>query len=282
MSLKEIRSKAKLKPPIIVLYGTGGIGKTHYVTHMGRNVVKDSEHNIIAEDVTKKEWEEGKEGENAIYPQDSQWLGTHGVIMVQTEDGIGKIECDHYDCAESWEEFMENLRECVQRPHKIVGVDSLDWAEGLLWRHVCEQNGWAQIDTPAYGKGYVAALNEWKEYLSVVDELRDAGKTVVQIAHNEIKRYEDPTQDPMDRHQIKLHRKASDLIVEHADAVFFCARKLGTVSVKGKSGGMTTKVHKGERTIFTEDDPGYLAKNRYGLPPELPMDWEVIRKEMLK
>jgi hypothetical protein len=282
MSLAAIRKKAKLKPPIMVLYGPGGIGKTTFAASMGNTIIVQSEDGIGKIECDHFPWEEGKEGENAIYPQDSQWFGTHGVIMVQTEDGIGKIECDHYDCAESWEEFMENLRECVQRPHKIVGVDSLDWAEGLLWRHVCEQNGWAQIDTPAYGKGYVAALNEWKEYLSVVDELRDAGKIVVQIAHNEIKRYEDPTQDPMDRHQIKLHRKASDLIVEHADAVFFCARKLGTVSVKGKSGGMTTKVHKGERTIFTEDDPGYLAKNRYGLPPELPMDWEIIRKEMLK
>ena len=122
-----------------------------------------------------------------------------------------------------------------------------------------------------------------RHYEKLSEDISDMTNLIFGSAlHNEIKRYEDPTQDPMDRHQIKLHRKASDLIVEHADAVFFCARKLGTVSVKGKSGGMTTKVHKGERTIFTEDDPGYLAKNRYGLPPELPMDWEVIRKEMLK
>ena len=54
------------------------------------------------------------------------------------------------------------------------------------------------------------------------------------------KRYEDPSNEPHDRHEIKLHRKAADLIVEHSDAVFFANYKVGTVQVKGKM-GMTTK-----------------------------------------
>ena len=56
----------------------------------------------------------------------------------------------------------------------------------------------------------------------ILNQLRDEkGMTVLQIAHNQIKRYEDPSQEPHDRHEIKLHRKAADLIVEHSDAVFF-------------------------------------------------------------
>jgi ATP-dependent Lon protease len=53
MSLANIRQKAKLKPPIIVLYGPGGIGKTSFGATMNKP------------------------------------------IIVQAEDGIGKIECPH-------------------------------------------------------------------------------------------------------------------------------------------------------------------------------------------
>ena len=105
--------------------------------------------------------------------------------------------------------------------------------------------------------------------------------TVIQIAHNQIRRYEDPSNDPHDRHEIKLHRKAADLLVEHSDAVFFANYKVGTVQVKGKM-GMTTKTVAGDRTIFTEQAPGYMDKNRYGLPSEMPFEWATIREEMLK
>jgi energy-coupling factor transporter ATP-binding protein EcfA2 len=243
MSLAAIRKKAKLKPPIMVLYGPGGIGKTTFAASMGNT------------------------------------------IIVQSEDGIGKIECDHFPVAKDWNSFINNLNELLTEDHeyKVVCIDSLDWCETLLWEHVCEENGWAQIDTPAYGKGYVAALNGWKEYVEILNRLRDEkGMSVLQIAHNQIKRYEDPSQEPHDRHEIKLHRKAADLIVEHSDAVFFCNYKLGTVQVKGKGGGMTTKTIAGDRKIFTEQAPGYLAKNRYGLPSEMPMDWQAIREEMIK
>ena len=37
---------------------------------------------------------------------------------------------------------------------KVVAIDSLDWLETLLWDHVCQKNGWADISSPAYGKGY--------------------------------------------------------------------------------------------------------------------------------
>jgi hypothetical protein len=221
MSLAAIQKKGKVKPPRLICYGPGGIGKTSFAASMDK------------------------------------------CVIVQSEDGIGKIECDHF-------------------PVAVACIDSLDWLETLLWDHVCKENGWAQIDTPAYGKGYVAALDKWKEYVEILNRLRDEkSMTVIQIAHNQIRRYEDPSNDPHDRHEIKLHRKAADLLVEHSDAVFFANYKVGTVQVKGKM-GMTTKTVAGDRTIFTEQAPGYMAKNRYGLPSEMPFEWATIREEMLK
>ena len=70
-------------------------------------------------------------------------------------------------------------------------------------------------------------------------------------------------------------------MLEHSDARFLAAKKLGTIKVQGKS-GMTTKTVSGDRIIYTNNDPAFLAKNRYNLPNELPMDWNTIREEMLK
>lgn len=285
MSLAAIRTKGKLKPPIIVLYGTGGIGKTTFAASMGKNVVKDSEGNIIAENVTKEKWSKSKAGVEDTYPKDSKWSGSHGVIIVQCEDGIGKIECNHFDVAKTYKEFMDNLLSLLNEDHeyKTVAVDSLDWLEKLMKTHVCEENGWGDISQPAFGKGFTATLKLWEEYLEVLNRLRDEkNMTVLQIAHNEIKRIEDPTNDPHDKMQIKLYRKAADLVVEHADCVFFANYKIGTVQVKGKNGAMSTRTVAGDRKIFTQEAPGFQAKNRYGLPSEMPFEWAAIREEMLK
>ena len=242
MSLAAIQKKGKIKPPRLVIYGPGGIGKTSFAASMDK------------------------------------------CIIVQSEDGIGKIECDHFPVAKTYEEFMGNLDSLLTEPHefKVCAIDSLDWLETLLWDHVCQKNGFADISSPAYGKGYTMAIEEWRQYLNVLNRLRDEkSMTVIQIAHNQIRRYEDPSNEPHDRHEIKLHRKAADLIVEHSDAVFFANYKVGTVQVKGKM-GMTTKTVAGDRTIFTEQAPGYMAKNRYGLPSEMPFEWATIREEMLK
>ena len=243
MSLANIRQKAKLKPPRFVLYGPGGIGKTTFASSMGK------------------------------------------CIIVQAEDGIGKIECDHFPVAKTYTEFMDNLNSLLTEEHefKSVAIDSLDWLEVLMWDHVCKLNGWQDISSPAYGKGYAAAIEQWREYLALLNRLRDErSMTIIQIAHNQIRRYEDPSQEPHDRHEIKLHRKAADLIVEHSDAVFFANYKVGNIQVKGKNGSMTTRTVAGDRTIFTEAAPGYMAKNRFGLDAEMAFDWQAIREQMLK
>ena len=162
-------------------------------------------------------------------------------------------------------------------------VDSLDWLERLINDHVCKENGWSDIQSPSFGKGYGASLVVFKDYLDILTRLRnEKGMTILQIAHNEVKRYEDPSNDPHDKHQIKLYRKSADLVVEHADCVFFANYKTGSVQKKNAKGGMTTQVLQGDRKIYTQEAPGYHAKNRYGLPSEMDFDWPSIREEMIK
>ena len=234
--------KTKLKPPRIVLFGSSGVGKTSFAASMNKP------------------------------------------IFICTEDGLGKIEVPHFPLAKSFEDVMENLQSLInnENDYKTLVIDSLDWLEPLVWDKACQDNNWKSIEQPGYGKGYVETLKYWRIYINSLNELREKGFTIMQIAHNQIKRFESPEIEAFDRHELKLHRKAADLILEHSDCCFFANFKLGTVQVKGKGGNMTTKAVAGDRVVYTVEKPAYLAKNRYALPESLPFEWEIVREEMLK
>ena len=241
MSLANIRKKAKQKPPRIVLYGGAGIGKTFFAASMNKP------------------------------------------IFVLTEDGMGKIEADHFPLATSFEDVLKNLQSLLDNDndYKTLVVDSLDWLEPLIWDKACQDNNWKSIEQPGYGNGYVEVLKYWREYIRILNELREKGYTIMQIAHNQIKRFEFPEIEAYDRHELKLHRKAADLILEHSDCCFFANYKLGTMKVQGKGGQMTTKAVSGDVVAYCREKPAYLAKNRYALPDVLPFSWPEIRKAML-
>ncbi len=59
-------------------------------------------------------------------------------IIVQAEDGIGKIECPHFHVAKSYHEFVGNLKALIDddSEFKTVVVDSLDWLETLIHEHI--------------------------------------------------------------------------------------------------------------------------------------------------
>ena len=242
MSLADIRTKSRQRPPRLVLYGGAGIGKTTF---------------------------------GASMPDP---------IFILTEDGMGTIDAPQFDLCKSFNEVMGCLNDLADESHdyKTVIIDSLDWLEPLIWQQACEENGWRSIEQPGFGKGYVEVLRYWRQYIEVLNKLREEKNMItLQIAHNQIKRFESPEIEGYDRHELKLHRKAADLILEHSDCCFFANYKLGTVKVQGKGGNMTTKAVSGDVVAYCREKPAYLAKNRYALPDQLPFSWPEIRKAML-
>ncbi len=240
-SLSSLNRRSVVKPPIMIIYGTKGIGKT------------------------------------------TMAAGAPAPVLLAIEDGVGLLDVPHWGNFESFGDVIEALGALYseEHDHKTLIVDSLDWLEPLVWQEACHRNGWASIETPDYGKGYVAALHVWSEYIDGIKALRDeAGITIVQIAHNSIKRFDSPESDPYDRYQIKLHDRASALLQEHADLVAFMTHR---VSTKEKDVGFNKRVTRavggGNRVLYTEERPAYLAKNRLGLPhaidlPTKPQAWE--------
>jgi hypothetical protein len=235
ISLASLQQRATPKPPRIVVFGPAGIGKTTFAT-------------------------------SAPSP-----------VVIQTEEGLGTIDVPHFPRAKSWDEVMEAFKALYGEDHQFetLVIDSLDWLEPLVWAETCRRNNWRDIEQAGYGKGYVAAGDVWREYLDAINALRDEkGMAIIQIAHHDIKRFDSPETEPYDRYVLKLHKRAAELVSEHADMILFAGWKVATVKAEAGFGQKVTRgTGRGERVLYTEERPAFVAKNRHDLPPELPLSW---------
>jgi hypothetical protein len=215
--------------------------------------------------------------------------GTHGIgkstfgatsdrpVFVQTEDGLGEIDCARFPLALSYQDALKALEalDTEQHPYRTLVVDSLDWLERLIWAEVCRQRSVENIEDIGYAKGYVFALTPWREFLAGLDALRnDRGLVVLLIAHARIERFENPETDSYDRYVPRLHKLASPIIQEWCDEVLFATYKVYTKQTdEGFSRKKTKGIGTGERVLYTTERPSHVAKNRLNLPDELPLDW---------
>ena len=115
MSLADIRKIAKLKPPIVVLYGPGGIGKTTFASKMKQP------------------------------------------IIVQAEDGIGVIKCDHFPVAKTYTEFVGRLESLINEKSEFKTVCIVLYS---------------QRTTPSSCAVYPFGEGEFPSFRGVADEVR--------------------------------------------------------------------------------------------------------------
>lgn len=246
IDLSSIKRGKHIAPPRLVLYGPHGLGKSTFAA--GDPV-----------------------------------LGLNGApkpIYIQTEDGLGTIDVPHFPLAKSYADVMEALSVLYTQDHdfQTVVLDSADWLEALVWKEACRIHGKADIEEFGYGKGYVAALDVWRGVLDGFVALRDKrGMATLFTAHCQIKRFDSPETEPYDRYMPKLHGSSSALIQEWADAVLFTNYK---TIVKKEDVGFKQEVARGittgQRMMYTQETPAYLAKNRYRLPAEMPLSWDAF------
>jgi hypothetical protein len=196
-------------------------------------------------------------------------------IFIPTEDGLTRIDVPHFPVAQSLDDVWSYIAALINEDHEYqtVVIDTLDWMEKLVWNKVCADNKVETIEEIGYGKGYVFGMAHWERFFRGLDKLREKGMAVILLAHNEVKTFNPPDGNPYDRWQIKLHRTAAAKTEEWADAVLFANFKVYVKTERGKASGKATG---GERVIYTQPNPAYRAKNRYGLPEEMPFDFNEL------
>ena len=228
VSMASLRRGGEIKPNRVMLYGTHGVGKT------------------------------------------SLAAAAPAPVFLQTEDGLATIPADTFGLLRTYGDVVDAIATLANEPHdfKTVVVDSLDWLEPVVWTEACRANGWANIETPGYGKGYVAALDTWRLLLDGLSVLRDErGMGVILLAHAEVKKFEPPESEPYDRYQPKLNAKTSALIQEHVDDVLFVNYRVSLIKDNPKEKNSRVRgVGGGQRVLYTQERPSHLAKNRWRMP----------------
>ncbi len=197
-------------------------------------------------------------------------------VFVQTEDGLSEIDTSKFPLARTFEDVVMQLQAVRDEQHEYgtLVIDSVDWLERLVWDRVCADYGVKSIEKAdgGYGKGYVHALTYWRQIVSILNDIRSKrGMAVILIAHAAVERFEDPEHEAYDRYTPRIHKKACSLICEWVDAVLFASRRLRVDSTTGKAAPVGADG--GERILRTNGSPACIAKNRFGLPTELPLSW---------
>jgi hypothetical protein len=205
-------------------------------------------------------------------------------IFIPTEDGLVGVNIDSFPVATEFKQVKEALAAIAESEYKTIVIDSADWLEALIHTHTSKENGKDNIEAFGYGKGYVLALQHWRELFKILDWYRtEKGMTVIFLSHSEIKRFDSPEADSFDRYFIKLHKAASALMLEWADIVGFANWAMMTKETDTGFGNKRTRgLGTGERILYLEERPSHIAKSRYQLPARIPLTWSAFSEALQK
>ena len=198
-------------------------------------------------------------------------------IFIDTEGSTGFINARKLPNPTSWTMLLDELEDIKAEPRgKTLIIDTLDWAERLAKKYLMDKNKWAAIDSTNYGSRYVALSDEIGKLLNKLTEIKDVGINVVLTAHAETKKHELPDEmGQYDKYTLKLEKRDAGLAKEWADMILFFNYKTTIIS---DSKSNSKKATGGQRVMYTTHKPAWDAKNRLGLPDELPIDFEAIRE----
>ena len=201
-------------------------------------------------------------------------------VFIDTEGSTNHMDVARFEPPRTWDAILEDVRSLVADPagYQTLVLDTADWAVRLCETAVCMRAGKKGIEDFGYGKGYVYAKEEFGKLLDLMTEVVDKGINVVITAHSIIRKFERPDETgAYDRWELKLGNKAGSQIAalckEWADVVLFANYKETVVEIDGKK-----KAQGGSRVMYTSHAPTWDAKNRHGMPPELPFDYQQIAR----
>lgn len=244
--MARLKKGQKPKPPIGIIYGRAGIGKT----------------TVCA----------GAPG--VIFVQTEDGLTSPSLAHVPT-----------FGLLKSYEEVMMAFRAIAENAReqgwRTVVLDSLDAFDPMVQAFVCKENGWKRLTDGQYGAGKNAHVEKWHEIIRVVQYLRnDVGLGVLMVGHNKPVKISSPEADPYDQQQLTLHIDITKSLVAHSDMVLFATYPTHTVSTDLGFNKKATRAITEQPVFWTREAGAHLAKNRFEMPEKLPLNFEAIAEHV--
>lgn len=203
-------------------------------------------------------------------------------LFIDTEGSTKDLNVKRVDPSpKTWMElvtYIQEIRNSNEVFCKTLVIDTADWAERMCIRHICDKNQKSGIEDWGYGKGYTYVYEEFGKLINALTDIVNKGINVIILAHASLRKFEQPDENgSYDRYTLKLNdspkTSIANMIKEWADLVLFANYKTFVVDVDGKK-----KAQGGQRVMYTTHHPAWDAKNRYGMPDELPFEFSQIER----
>lgn len=234
--LDKIKKGPQTRPHLVGLYGPGGVGKSTFAA-------------------------------SAPKP-----------IFIGTDDGCATLDVASFPIAKSWADVNAQIDTLLNETHEFetAVIDTVNGLEPLLWAHLCHEARCTSIEQidGGFGKGYVRANEQWVEFWKKIKVLRNK-MHVITLGHAKVKTIEDVMEgERFDRYLLQMHDVASLLFHNSVDCMLFANFK---VDFRKEKGAKKAKAFgTGERVMYSEERPWFLAKSRFDIPFELPLSWDAF------
>lgn len=199
-------------------------------------------------------------------------------VFIDTEGSTKQMDVARLPTPATWDEIINEVKYVYTHPEccDTLVIDTADWAELHCIKALCGDN--KSIEDFGYGKGYVMLAEKFRVLLDELTKVIDSGIHVVVTAHAKMRKFEQPDEmGAYDRWEMKLSKQTAPLVKEWADMILFCNYKTIVVNVDGQGAAKgKNKAQGGERVMYTSHHNCWDAKNRYGLPDKVEMDFEPV------
>jgi len=241
-----IRKSGALRPPLSLLYGDPGVGKSTCAARARDALVMRTEDGLGLIEVDTLPLVE-------TYPQAIEWINA--------------------------------LIESESTDHRTLVIDSVDGLEELCAIDLCQRHGKDSLADFQWGKGFAYLSDAWIDLLRRLQALRDRhSMQIILIAHAARVTVESLTDGSFERYEPNLHKRITPLVTKWADLIGFLEMERTTKTVQGSRRDTKTSVTTGQRILHVEDNGSFIAKNRFGFPSEIPigiMDgWGVVESHL--
>ena len=201
-------------------------------------------------------------------------------VFIDTEDSTKDMDVKRLPKPTSWTMLLDEVRYIRDNPDscKTLVIDTADWAEQMEIDDLLQTNQKNGIEDFGYGKGYTYSAERFGKLLNLLTEVTERGINIVMTAHAQLRKVELPEEmGAYDHWEMKTSKKVAPLIREWADAVLFLNYKVNVINIDNQGAAKgKNKAQGGRRVIHTTHTPFWDAKNRYGMPDELPLEYESI------
>jgi hypothetical protein len=203
-------------------------------------------------------------------------------IIIPIEPGAELLKCTRilWPSTSTLNDVLETLRELAAEKHNYdaLCIDGLSALEQLIFRSVVadakKPGVITSIEDFGYGKGYVIAVEKWRQVLQALDVLHEErGMHIILTGHIVMRPVNDPTQsEPYDAWQPALLgiKQVGTLLVGWLDAMAYAVHE--DLLQPGKRKAIGT----GLRKLRCHHHPAMAAKNRWGITEDIDLSWPAL------